>query len=75
MYYHGVMKMRMKPLRGKRYETNLLETVVFLERTEQGNAKVLVNDALRVIDIDDLMLPIIDTKDYEKIADEKRPTD
>lgn len=66
------MLMRQKPIRGKKYETNKLETVIFLERTAEGNAKVItLNDALRVMNIEDLMLPIIDTRDYEKIQDTK----
>lgn len=64
--------MRLKPLRGQKYETNKLETVIFLEKTFEGNAKILtLDDEQRIIHIEDLMLPIIDTKDYEKIEDRK----
>ncbi len=62
--------MRLKPLRGQTYETDG-GPVQFLEITPLGQVKVIVYDAQRVIPVEHLNLPIIDTKDYENIQEDK----
>lgn len=64
------MKMRLKPLRGQMCESTE-GPVKFLEQVADDHCKVLFNDALHIISMAQLDLPIIDTKDYEKIPDEK----
>ena len=65
--YNHFMKMRLKPLRGQTYGLYR-----FLEIAGKDKARVITpNDSIITVDIDELNLPIIDTRDYEKIADEK----
>lgn len=66
--------MRLKPRRGEKHKTITGETVTFLEVS--GNVPEfcrVLNDKGFMITIkkDTLLLPIIDTKDYEKIGDDK----
>ena len=66
------MKMREKPLRGKKYQTTGNGVVRFLERLEGGMANVIAEpNTYAQIPFSSIILSIIDTKDYEKIADEK----
>lgn len=64
------MKLRLRPLRGQMY--GLFR---FLEMTGKDKARVITpNDSTITVNIDELKLPIIDTKDYEKIENEKTKT-
>lgn len=67
------MKIKLKPLRGKKYYTEAYGDVKFIEVIGCGTCKVvcLATNKLITIPLDDLPLPIIDTKDYEKIEDTK----
>jgi hypothetical protein len=67
------MKMRRKPMRGELLETYDGRGVTFIERaaSDKNVVKVIFNDRTETFSINNLVLPIIDTKDYEKIADEK----
>lgn len=61
------MKLRLRPLRGQTYGI-----FKFLEMAGKDSAQVLTpNSSLIVVHIDQLKLPIIDTKDYEKIPEDK----
>lgn len=60
------MRMRLKPLRGQTYEK-----MIFMKMIGIKTAQVLSENHLINVHIDILNLPIIDTKDYEKIPDEK----
>jgi hypothetical protein len=62
------MKMRLKPLRGQTYKTEGGNEVVFICKTSDGYS-VLFKDIY--VHVSDLVLPIIDTKDYEKIPEKK----
>jgi len=66
------MKMRLKPLRGKVYDS-AWGFIQFIEpvRGSRGLCRVLMKEKIEEVDVDGIRLPIIDTKDYEKIADEK----
>lgn len=62
--------MRLKPLRGQRFIVDG-EEVTFIEIMSNGKARVIHNASVREISPSHLPLPIIDTKDYEKIKDTK----
>ena len=64
--------MRMKPLRGA-FIASPIGLVQYLERVPFHHelCRVLKDDKIIRLRVDELSLPIIDTKDYEKIADEK----
>lgn len=72
------MKLRLKPLRGQTYPS-ITGDVVYLEQPHQllkhfmddPMIKVLKEGTIITIPKSALVLPIIDTKDYEKIPDEK----
>lgn len=64
------MRMRLKPRRGEKRTTSQGVEVQILEEIVQGGqvVKVLLpNGKTDVVTKDDLDLPIIDTKDYEKL--------
>jgi hypothetical protein len=65
-------RMRLKPLRGQTYASTVGE-IVFLEKQSgaDGWCNVLIKDARYSMPINNIVLPIIDTKDYEKIEDRK----
>ena len=66
------MKMRLKPLRGKKYATQDYGDVTFLETVAGDACKIYSStEKILIIPLENLSLPIIDTKDYEKIPDEK----
>ena len=70
------MRMRLRPLRGQTYETRDGNKVIFLEKQKDGMARIVGESSFTsVIKMDDLVLPIIDTKDYEKIAEDKKRHD
>ncbi len=61
------MKMRERPIRGKKYR--ILSTgqeVVALEPIENTVKVILPNDEITAIQKTDLSLAVIDTKNYEK---------
>jgi hypothetical protein len=66
------MKMRLKPLRGQFYKSSRGE-IQFIEKINglHGLCKVFQGLDIFQIPIGDIVLPIIDTKDYEKIEDVK----
>lgn len=67
------MKMRLRPLRGETYMYAGRE-LLFLERIAGTNKAKMVNHMdgeMGIVEINKLDLPIIDTKDYEKIEDRK----
>lgn len=66
------MKMRLRPLRGQFYKSAMGE-IQFIKRIPRlhGLCKVLHGLDMFQIPIDDIVLPIIDTRDYEKIEDTK----
>lgn len=60
--------MRLKAKRGEKYQVGD-EKVTFLEAVGDEHARVIgANGMSRQILMDELPLPIIETKDYEKIA-------
>lgn len=59
------MRMRLKASRGQQFKING-EYVIFLEKINE-TAKILVNERVTTVPIEDLELPIIDTRDYEKL--------
>lgn len=71
------MKMRLKPLRGQKYKAEGHECeLVFVEKIDESDlVKVYGFGGIFLLHIDDLNLPIIDTKDYEKIAEDKKHHD
>jgi hypothetical protein len=64
------MKMRLKPLRGQTYYMLDNRPITFLRRV-YGGAHVLDTGQECLVKIEHIQLPIIDTKDYEKIEDAK----
>lgn len=66
------MKMRLRPLRGQFYPSERGE-IQFIEKINglHGICKVVRNGSLYQMGIQEIILPIIDTKDYEKIEDKK----
>lgn len=63
--------MRLRPLRGQTYETVEGHMIRFIEN-KNGICSVLFGDEpMSHIHISEIALPIINTKDYEKIPDEK----
>lgn len=64
------MKLRLRPLRGQMYHTKAGTLVTILENVD-GLVRVETNGFIGQILISQLNLPIIDTKDYEKIEDTK----
>lgn len=66
------MKLRLRPLRGQTYKTHgKFASVTFIEKTYGGMAKVYHDGGIIIIHSSNLDLPIIDTKDYEKIEGTK----
>lgn len=66
------MRLRLRPLRGQFYGSERGE-IQFIEKINglPGLCKVLQGLTIFQIPISDIVLPIIDTKDYEKIEDAK----
>ncbi len=66
------MKLRLKPLRGQTYLVDGVWSVMFLEKIDRTTyVKVIFNGSTIVVPFSDMKIPIIDTKDYEKIQDTK----
>lgn len=63
--------MRLKPLRGQTYEVENLGPSIFLEMLSDKKLCKMVTsqNGLQAVEIEKLNLPIIDTKDYEKIEE------
>lgn len=63
------MLMRKRPIRGETYTRQSdLATIKFLDKKGKDHYEVLLDDGkLTVISKDDLMLPTIETKDYERM--------
>lgn len=65
------MRMRLKPLRGAPYKTIADGDAIFLARISDDKCRILLNEQVMVCLISSLQLPVIETKNYEKIEDEK----
>lgn len=66
------VKLRLRPLRGKTYETKEYGPAVFIEQIFLHSKLYDKKDGKQfTVLTEELNLPIIDTKDYEKIPDEK----
>lgn len=66
--------MRLKPLRGQTFKMLDGRSFQFLEKLDgiyRGCSKVILEGRVTEINTDNIELPIIDTKDYEKIPNEK----
>lgn len=61
------MRMRRKPYRGEHYRLGNGDEVTTLEAKEKMVKVLLPNGKTMAVAKDDLNLPIIDTKDYEKL--------
>lgn len=59
--------MRERPIRGKKYRLFSGDEVVALEEMEDSVKVILPDDKLTTIAKRDIDLPVIDTRDYEKI--------
>lgn len=64
------MRMRLKARRGEKHKTITGSIVTFLEvtSTDKKMCKVLTDIGVVVIAKADLVLPVIETQDYEKIG-------
>jgi hypothetical protein len=69
------MKLRRKPLRGELLETYNGKQVTFIEKNDRGICRILIDEKEATINIDHLVIPIIDTRDYEKLAEDKKHHD
>lgn len=64
------MRLRLRPLRGQTYDSHW-GSIKFIERMNLDLCKIIQNGEIRQVSIVGIRLPIIDTKDYEKIEDTK----
>lgn len=67
------MRMRLKPKRGEKHKTTSGCDITYLETyaADKTMCKVLSDGFVAVIPKTDIVLPIIETQDYEKIDPEK----
>ena len=61
------MRMRLKARRGEKIGAKDGRLVIYLESIKE-KCKVFADSGILVMDKDDLVLPVIETSDYEKIS-------